>query len=453
MTGEANEKVQTRVCFVLNDLELAGGVGVVLQHARQLSENHDMDVTLALTRPRETGWEYRGIEKLKVVPLAEATDSKFDVAVATWWETTHHVFELNAKRYAYFVQNFEDRFYQPRDVERLTAAVTHDLPFAFITEARWIAETLNELRPDAPCFYVRNGISKDVFFSPRQISPNLNGPLRILLEGHPDVWFKAVEDAVDAVSEMREPNVATFVRPDKNSSDDLPVGTVGPLTHEQLASLYADVDVVLKLSRIEGMFGPPLEGFHMGATCVVTPVTGHEEYVIHGWNGVVSDWDDIRGTARWLDLLARNRVHLQFLRSNALRTAKQWPSWEQSGQFMAAALKSILRLPPARAEASASFLLADVRASAERFRRDQLHYQYLEEELRTARRDQAELVVARTEIARRAEQHRQLVGSRAYRIGVRFRMLWQHPVARFLSAPIRLVSLLRGKRRGGEESI
>ena len=77
--------------------------------------------------------------------------------------------------------------------------------------------------------------------------------------------------------------------------------------------------MVLKLSRVEGMYGPPLEGFHMGATCVTTPVTGHEEYVEHGWNGLVVDWDDARGTARQLDLLARDRRLLHFLRTTRSR--------------------------------------------------------------------------------------------------------------------------------------
>ena len=109
---------------------------------------------------------------------------------------------------------------------------------------------------------------------------------------------------------------------------------------------YERSDVVLKLSSVEGMFGPPLEGFHRGATCVVTPVTGHEEYVEHGWNGLLTDWDDLRGTARQLDLLARDRELLHFLRRNALETARAWPSWEQSSEFMAAALLAIQREPP-----------------------------------------------------------------------------------------------------------
>jgi hypothetical protein len=128
-----------------------------------------------------------------------------------------------------------------------------------------------------------------------------------------------------------------------------------------MSELYARSDVVLKMSSVEGMFGPPLEGFHRGATCVVTPVTGHDEYVVHGWNGLVTEWDDPRGTARALDLLAADRRLLHFLRTNAVETARAWPSWDQSGQFMAAALNRIRRLPPA--QASGRRLAADIRAA------------------------------------------------------------------------------------------
>jgi hypothetical protein len=136
---------------------------------------------------------------------------------------------------------------------------------------------------------------------------------------------------------------------------------VGPVPHREMAALYAETDVVLKLSRVEGMFGPPLEGFHSGATCVVTEVTGHEEYVEHGWNGLVADWDDPHGTARLLDRLATDPRELHFLRTNALHTAQSWPDWEQAGQFMTLALERIRREPPPQATAGAARLMADVR--------------------------------------------------------------------------------------------
>jgi hypothetical protein len=113
------------------------------------------------------------------------------------------------------------------------------------------------------------------------------------------------------------------------------------------------------------MYGPPLEAFHMGATCVTTEVTGHEEYIEHGVNALVCDWDDLRGTARQLDLLSRDRVLLHELRLGALQTAAHWPTWEQSGQFMAGALRAIRRDPPPAVAPALALLLADVRVGSE----------------------------------------------------------------------------------------
>ncbi len=140
---------------------------------------------------------------------------------------------------------------------------------------------------------------------------------------------------------------------------------MGPLTQRELAALYAETDVLVKLSRVEGMYGPPLEAFHMGATCVTTEVTGHEEYIEHGINALVCDWDDPRGTARQLDLLARDHVLLHRLRLGALDTARTWPTWEQAGEFMAGALRAIRREPQPDPTAALAGLMADVRAGIE----------------------------------------------------------------------------------------
>jgi O-antigen biosynthesis protein len=356
------------VAFLVNDLQLSGGVGVVVQHARQLSAIDGWEVTLVLVREQEgPSWHgYEHLPHLHVRTREQALGEHFDVAVATWWETTFTLFELSADRYAYFVQSLEDRFYRHDEAERLGAGLTLDLPVTFITEAHWIRDTLAGLRPGAPCYLVRNGIDKEVFAPLEQAPINTADPLRVLIEGSPSSWFKHVHEAIDAASAMREPHHVTVVCGDRKAlgevvADDI----VGPLSHREMAELYGQSDVVLKLSSVEGMFGPPLEGFHRGATCVVTPVTGAEEYVEHGWNGLLTDWEDLRGTARQLDLLARDRELLHFLRTNALETARAWPSWEQSSQFMAAALLAIAHEPPPDGGAAAARLLADLRGGIE----------------------------------------------------------------------------------------
>ncbi len=357
-----------KVAFLVNDLQLSGGVGVVLQHARLLSTLPDWDVTLVLVRDQEEiSWHgYDHLPHLHVCSREHALAERFDVAIATWWETTFTLFELAAERYVYFVQSLEDRFYRHDEAERLGASLTLDLPVSFITEARWIADTLAALRPDAACHLVRNGIDKDVFAIPDQVPRNDDGPLRVLVEGSPSAWFKHVHEAIYAADAMREPHWLTVVTGDREALGDVEADEiVGPLSHAQMVAAYSRSDVVLKLSSVEGMFGPPLEGFHCGATCVVTPVTGHEEYVVHGFNGLIADWEDLRGTARQLDLLARDRDLLSFLRSNALETARAWPSWEQSSKLMAQALLAIADAPRPVDVAGTARLLADLRGGLE----------------------------------------------------------------------------------------
>ena len=54
------------------------------------------------------------------------------------------------------------------------------------------------------------------------------------------------------------------------------------------SGIYRSCDVIVKLSYVEGMFGPPLEMFHCGGTSIVYDVTGHDEYIVHGKNGLVA---------------------------------------------------------------------------------------------------------------------------------------------------------------------
>jgi glycosyltransferase involved in cell wall biosynthesis len=261
----------------------------------------------------------------------------------------------------------EERFYGPEDPARMAAVITHDLPLGFITEARWIAEQLSARRREPRVFYVRNGIDKAVFTPvAAPPAPAVDRPLRILVEGSPAVALKGVGDALAATHAMNEPRTVTLVSSDPAAGRGVAVNrVVGPLTPAEMAREYADSDVVLKLSRVEGMFGPPLEGFHRGATCVVTPVTGHDEYVVDGWNGLVVHWDDVRGTARALDLLARDRPYLHLLRTNAVATARAWPSARQSAGMMALALQRILQEPSPDPTGSAGRLAADARVGME----------------------------------------------------------------------------------------
>lgn len=337
-----------KIAFLLNDIGLSGGVGVVIKHAAALHRTHGHDVTIAITGSRHKNtWDYKELEGLEIAPLEELGEREFDVAIATWWETARSLGALAANHRAYFVQSIEDRFYPPDAVERIMAAQTYNLPVTYITEAGWIRDVLTAQNPGNPCYYVRNGIDKQVFAPAAAVERHDEKPLRILVEGHPDVPIKGIGEACAALERVTTSHEMTFIVPGNNIVSKLPhkARVVGPLDADEMAREYRGHDLLLKLSRVEGMFGPPLEAFHCGGTCVVTPVTGHDEYVRHGHNGVVVDWDDPAGTARWLDLLGANRDLLHELRSNALATAREWPGWDESTRVFEIALNQIVESP------------------------------------------------------------------------------------------------------------
>jgi hypothetical protein len=332
-----------------------------------------MDVVVATTRrERAPDWGYAGLKELRIATLAEVTTERFDVAIATWWETTMSLFEVDARRHAYFLQLLEDSHYPAGAAERLGFRLTLGLPVRFVTAARWIRDLTDAIQPGNRALYVRSGIDKEVFASPRTLEPATSEPLRIVIEGNLDLERKATPHALAAVGLMRQPHHVTLLTGTAPTAPYPGVDLhVGGLSHRGVAALFAENHVLLKLSRAEGMFGPPLEAFHMGCTCVVNPVTGHDDYIDHLRNGLVVDWDDPVGTARALDLLAQDRRLLHYLRLGALHTARAWPSWRQASAFMALAVRRIADDPaplPAFSGLTAAGGIAGVLAEADTHR-------------------------------------------------------------------------------------
>jgi glycosyltransferase involved in cell wall biosynthesis len=200
------------------------------------------------------------------------------VAVATWWTTAEALYEVDAARRVVFLQNLEHRFYREGErVDRLGALSVFDLPADYVVIASHMRALLERLRPDARCRVVPNGIDKSVF-RPRDLeSPPREGPLRVLVEGQPTLWFKGMAEAAEAVGAMKEPATLTLAVHDP--ADARAAGlradrVEGGLSPEAMAALYAEHDVLLKLPRFEGLSLPPLEAFHVGLPCVLTPFTG-----------------------------------------------------------------------------------------------------------------------------------------------------------------------------------
>jgi glycosyltransferase involved in cell wall biosynthesis len=419
-----------RVAFVLPTLESSGGVRTVVEHALRLSENDGYEIAVVVcdgaVAAREIGL------RVRMLTAVHAAEMDWDIAVATWWTTWPAAAELRAARRVLFLQGLDERFYRDgAPLERMAAALALGGPDHVIAVSAHLAEVIRALRPGVGCDVVRNGLDRGVFSPASPRSPG--GPLRILVEGHPGLWIKGVGDALTAVGLMREPVHVTLAALNRAAGAELDVDrVVGGLDAHGMAAVYRDADVLLKLSRTEGLGLPPLEAAAVGRPSVVTPYGGHADWLRHGANGVLVGFDDQVGTAAWLDCLARDRPLLRRLGAGALEMARAWPTPREASDQLAGVLERIAASPapdpiePQRASARA------LARGLEVGRPTVAHIAGALDDLARQRTLNAELisgnralVAQKEEAVQRAEERLTLVlESRAYRTGLALRAVW-----------------------------
>jgi O-antigen biosynthesis protein len=339
------ETVQAKhAAFVLNDVGLSGGVGVLLKHAAALQREPGWHVTVLVVDDRARKWAYPELEALELRPLRAALSTTFDLIVFTWWETLRWAPALRTARAVWLMQSAEDRFYVQDPHRRALAQAALLAPMPRVAIANWIAELVSQVAPACRVIVVPNGIDKETFTPSLQAVEGSDSPLRVVLEGHEDVPFKGMAEAFRACATTKRDIDVTWIRPAPMSRDHPPEGVnrvIGPLSASEMAAEFSQHHVLLKLSRVEGMFAPPLEAFHCGATAIVSEVTGHDEYIRHGENALVVGMDDVAGAAHFLDLLAEDRSLLARLGQGARATAESWPSWSESTAAFVASLEDL----------------------------------------------------------------------------------------------------------------
>jgi glycosyl transferase family 1 len=415
-----------RVAFLVPSLEPSGGVLTVVQHARLLRERAEIDAVVVVDRDEPAAVPTAGVP---VLGLGAALEATWDVAVATWWTTWAAATELRAARRVLFLQGLDERFYAMAEpFERLGASLALASADEVITVSEHLGRVVAAVRPGARCQVVRNGLDRGVFTAGEPTASH-EGPLRVLVEGQPGLALKGVDDALAAVGAMRERAEVTLVALDPPAARDLRVHrVVGGLDAPSMASLYASNDVLVKLSRSEGLGLPPLEAAAMGTPSVVTPYGGQEDWLRHGINGVLVGFDDPNGTGAWLDALARDRDLRDRLGAGALHTAREWPTVEESSDEMARALAAVVD--------GGGCDQAEVARAAARALTRSLHsgravydgvlgaLAWNEASLASVRADLDELLEENSRLANADRRLQDVLGSRTYRLSEALRRVW-----------------------------
>ena len=328
-----------KIGFLLCSPDISGGTNVILEHGSGLQGlGHEVCIiTQQKTAADAYAWHPTG-DQLDWVTFEEAQSEVFDCLIATWWESPYLLNLFDSSHYVYFVQSIESRFFQDEDPQNLdlrnhktgASKCEHSYYFSLpvITEATWIKQYLEKNCNQRP-YLVRNGIRKELYTGNSVVQEKPVDGLRVLVEGPVDVFHKNVPRtiALCRTAGVREVWLLTSSEQQAFEGVDRVFSRV-PL--EQTPSIYRSCHLLVKLSHVEGMFGPPLEMFHCGGTAIVYEVTGHDEYIQHGVNGLIAPRDDEQRVIEYLKTLGSDRALLHRLCEGAEQTAMKWPDWAES---------------------------------------------------------------------------------------------------------------------------
>ena len=327
-----------KIAYLLPGLGISGGVGVVLQHVNRLKKRGYDVVLLSQNGDTKANWfPEQGVECYFMLDYKE----NIDLLIATGWSTVFDVAKINSGHKGYFVQSDETRFFDKGSTEYYLANLSYLANFYFFTEALWIQKWLKETY-NKDAWYVPNGIDTDIFY---KVEPKeVKNKVRILLEGPIDIPYKGMQDAFEIVGGLKEDIEVWCI----SSAGKPKVGWrcdkfFEKVNMQDMKTIYSSCDILIKTSKVEGFFGPPLEMMACGGVPIVFKVSGYDEYIEDGKNALVADAGDIKKATELLAKLVNDKNLYNALKQNCHETVELW-TWERSIDYLEKYINSVKNL-------------------------------------------------------------------------------------------------------------
>ena len=336
------------ILFLIGSADISGGTTVIFEHA-DFARRHGANVRLAALYPladAAKSW-HPAMDELEIIPIDDAADRAYDLVVATWWPTVFELPRFRFRHAVYFVQSAEARFGadNPANRESALAELTLRMGLPIITITTWLQAYL-AFAHNTPAFLASNGIKKELYGpeGPAE-APRPKSGLRVLVEGSTQAPMKGVQEAIECARAGGADEV-WLLTPSPETTVPGCDRVFSRIPAAECAAVYRSCDVLVKLSRVEGMFGPPLEMFHCGGTVICYDVTGYDEYVESGYNGLVAPMGDRAAVSDHVASLRADPGLLDELRRNALETASHWPDWATASRHFLHLLQIVAEQPP-----------------------------------------------------------------------------------------------------------
>lgn len=317
------EITKIRIGYIIPSCSVSGGIAVICQHANRLKQRGYEVIFISLVPPEPMSWFPD--QRIQIFNVFDWVGD-LDILVATGWSTSFWLTRISSKVKCYFVQSDETRFHPPDSRWQHLAALTYYFGVNYLTEARWIKRWLEETFGHQ-VELVPNGLDSKIFHTVAPLKSR-GCRSRVLLEGAINLPYKGMAEAFAAVEtlDVEVWCVSSYGMPKPGWRCDRFFEHV-PMT--EMRRIYSSCDILLKLSRVEGFFGPPMEMMACGGVSVVGKVTGYDEYIEDGVNALVVDPEDIPGARAAVQRLIDDPDLKARLIKGGSKTAAEW-DWDKS---------------------------------------------------------------------------------------------------------------------------
>jgi glycosyltransferase involved in cell wall biosynthesis len=353
-----------RITFVLPPVNMSGGIKVVAIYAKLLKEKGH-DVFLISSPPRvvplrrkikalikngrwpvepikASHFDYSGLNVHVLDCHRAPTDGDVptaDIIIATWWETAEWVNALSHTKgvKVYFIQGHEIYSYLP--LARCQA--TYKMPLHKIVVGSWLRKVMLTEYGDAVVDLVPNSVDHNQFFA----APRGKQPVPTLGFLYSPTKIKGVEVTLTAISSLRDrfPNLRVIAFgvhvPEFEPGFDSRIEFHHFPPQENIRSLYAQCDVWVTASRMEGFNLPAIEAMACRTPVVSTKTGWPEEVIVNGENGFLVDVDDVAALVKsTASVLSFEDEAWHAMSQKAFDTVKNG-SWETSTNLFEKALR------------------------------------------------------------------------------------------------------------------
>lgn len=317
-----------KIVYVLLSNLVCGGHIIVLQHITRLAKRgHDVSICILDESIPANSKSFAWFPNFNcsVIHPKDFPDA-VDICVATFWDTVIQVLKFPANHKVYFVQSDETRFYDDPIIKNWVV-LTYLCNIHYMTEAKWIVNWLKD-NFGHQATYIPNALDPSIIYPDKPIANKREDKLRILVEGTIDSPFKRVKEAIEASQ-----GLGCEIWCVSNGGKPSPDWQIDRFFHkvdfDQMRNIYSSCDILVKLSSVEGFFGPPLEMMACGGVCIVSDVTGYDEYIKDEYNALVIPAGDVNLARQALTRLINDGNLYRYLQKNGRLTSESM-QWENS---------------------------------------------------------------------------------------------------------------------------